>query len=121
MNETDKSGGFLNDTQYNAVKFLTVVLLPASGALYFSLSSIWGLPAAEQVLGTILAIETFIGVVLGISTKQYENSGAKYDGDINITEDTDTGKKTASLELKHPDPVVALDSMDEVTFKVNKT
>lgn len=55
-------------------------LLPAAGTLYFALSGIWGLPYGEQIVGTITAIDTFIGVILGISTSQYkkaENSKEK--------------------------------------------
>ena len=46
-------------------------LLPALGTLYFALASIWGLPCGEQIVGTITAIDTFLGVILGISTAQY--------------------------------------------------
>ena len=48
-----------------------MILLPAIGALYFTLASIWGLPYAEQIVGTITGIDTFLGVILGISTSKY--------------------------------------------------
>lgn len=47
-------------------------LLPALGTLYFALAGIWGLPYGEQIVGTITAVDTFLGVVLGISTAQYK-------------------------------------------------
>lgn len=109
---------FLNDKQYGFVKFLTVILLPASGTLYFSLAGLWGLPAAEQVLGSILAFETFIGVVLGVSTKQYNDSDAKYSGEINVHH-APSGKKVYSLDLNHSPEEI--DKKDEAVFKVNKT
>jgi hypothetical protein len=49
-------------------------LLPAAGTLYFALAGIWGLPYGEQVVGTITAIDTFLGVILGISTSRYNKT-----------------------------------------------
>ena len=46
-------------------------MLPAIATLYFALSGIWGLPYGEQIVGTIVAVETFIGALLGISTINY--------------------------------------------------
>jgi len=58
---------------YDVLKWIAMYLLPALGTLYFALSSIWGLPYGEQIVGTITAIDTFIGVLLGISTANYNN------------------------------------------------
>lgn len=61
----------MSDKLYDALKFVAQVVLPALGTLYFALSSIWGLPYGEQVVGTITALDCFLGAVLGISTYQY--------------------------------------------------
>ena len=61
---------------YDALKWIALYLLPALGTLYFALSGIWGLPYGEQVVGTITAADTCLGVLLGISTATY-NKGAK--------------------------------------------
>lgn len=61
----------LTDKAYNILKWVALVLLPALGALYFGLAGIWGLPYGEQIVGTITVIDTFLGVILGISTVQY--------------------------------------------------
>lgn len=61
----------MSDKVYDALKFTAQVVLPALGTLYFALSSIWGLPYGEQVVGTITALDCFLGTVLGISTYQY--------------------------------------------------
>lgn len=61
---------FSNKT-YDLLKWIAMVLLPAAATLYLSVSGIWGLPYAEQVVGTITAVDTFLGVILGISTAQY--------------------------------------------------
>ena len=69
----------LSNSWYDVLKWIALYLLPALGTLYFALSGIWGFPYGEQVVGTITAIDTFLGVILGISS-------AKYTGD----EDTQT-------------------------------
>ena len=61
----------MNDKVYDVLKWIAMYLLPALGTLYFAIASIWGLPYGEQIVGTITAIDTFLGVVLGISTVQY--------------------------------------------------
>lgn len=63
-----------SDKVYSALKWAAQYLLPAIGTLYFALASIWGLPFGEQVVGTITAVDTFLGVILGISTAQYNKS-----------------------------------------------
>ena len=57
---------------YDILKWIAQILLPAIGTLYFALASIWGLPYAEQIVGTITAVDAFLGVILGISTAQYK-------------------------------------------------
>lgn len=61
----------LNSKLYDVLKFIAQVLLPALGTLYFTLAQIWGLQYAEQIVGTIAAIDTFLGIILGISTSSY--------------------------------------------------
>jgi hypothetical protein len=61
----------LSNKVYDALKWIAQILLPALGTLYFALAGIWGFPYAEQIIGTITAVDTFLGVLLGISTMQY--------------------------------------------------
>ena len=61
----------LSDKSYDILKWVALVLLPALGALYFGLAGIWGFPYGEQIVGTITVLDTFLGVILGISTIQY--------------------------------------------------
>lgn len=60
-----------NDKTYDVLKWLAQYLLPALGTLYFALAGIWGLPYGEEIVGTITAFDTFLGVLLGISTATY--------------------------------------------------
>lgn len=64
----------LNDTVYDILKWIAQYMLPAIGTLYFALSTIWGLPYGEQVVGTITAIDAFLGAILGISSITYNKS-----------------------------------------------
>lgn len=66
----------LNNKSYDILKWIAMYFLPALGTLYFALASIWGLPYGEQVVGTVTAIDTFLGVILGISTSQYNKENA---------------------------------------------
>ena len=64
---------FSNKT-YDILKWVAQYLLPAIGTLYFALAGIWGFPYGERVVGTVTAIDTFLGVILGISTSQYNKT-----------------------------------------------
>ena len=61
----------LTNNMYDCLKWVAMYLLPALGTLYFALSSIWGLPYGEQIVGTVTAVDTFLGVILGISSANY--------------------------------------------------
>ena len=61
----------LSNKVYDVLKWIALYFLPALGTLYFALSGIWNFPYGEQIVGTITAVDTFIGVLLGISTNTY--------------------------------------------------
>lgn len=60
-----------SDKTYNLLKWIAMIVLPALGALYFGLASIWGLPYGQEIVGTITVIDTFLGAILGISSSNY--------------------------------------------------
>lgn len=64
----------MSDKTYDVLKWIAQVLLPAAGTLYFALAGIWGFPMGEEVVGTITAIDAFLGVILGVSTAQYNKT-----------------------------------------------
>lgn len=105
----------LSDTAYDKLKRLTQVGLPSLGSLYFGLSQIWGLPAGEQVVGSLALLTTFCGVILGVSTKNFNKVEASMDGQMLVSTDLE-GKKTYSLEL-NGDPSDLADK-DSISFKV---
>lgn len=61
----------MSDKVYDILKYIAQIVLPAIGTLYFALANIWGFPYAEQIVGTITAIDAFMGVLLKISSDQY--------------------------------------------------
>lgn len=61
----------MSDRCYDVLKYVAQIVLPAAGTLYFALAQIWGLPYAEQIVGTITAIDAFLGAILHISTNSY--------------------------------------------------
>ena len=64
----------LSNKTYDTLKWTAQYLLPALGTLYFSVSQIWGLPYGEEIVGTITAVDTFLGVLLGLSSFMWEIS-----------------------------------------------
>ena len=88
----------LTDTAYSIGKKLVQIVIPAFSALYFGLAAVWGLPAAEQVVGSLAVLATFLGAVLGLSSKQYDESEAAFDGTLEV-ETNDTGRTLFSLQV----------------------
>lgn len=105
----------LNNGLYNTLKWIAQIFLPALGTLYFALAGIWSLGHAQQVVGTITAVDFFLGALLSLATKQYINSGAAYDGTIDVLQ-TDTAKQ---FQLNFDQDPYDLDQKDSVTLKVN--
>lgn len=62
----------MSDKVYDILKYVAQILLPAIGTLYFALAAIWNLPYSEEIVGTITAIDTFLGILLGISSVNYK-------------------------------------------------
>lgn len=63
----------MSNKVYDILKWIAQIVLPAIATLYFALANIWGFPYAEQIVGTITAIDAFLGALLGISTSRYKN------------------------------------------------
>lgn len=63
-----------NDKVYDILKWVAQIVLPALGTMYAGLAGIWGFPYGEEVMATILTIDTFLGAILGISNSNYKKS-----------------------------------------------
>lgn len=102
----------ISDKVYDILKEIAQVVLPALGTLYFALSAIWGFPYGEQVVGTITAIDAFLGACLHISTKSYTGDGILH------VDTTSMYKDKYSLDF-----ITSLDDVENkksVTLKVEK-
>jgi len=75
----------MNNKVYDILKWIAQIVLPALGALYFALAQIWGLPFGEEIVGTITAIDCFLGAILGISNMQYKKKIEQKFADDNIS------------------------------------
>lgn len=64
----------LSNKVYDVLKWIAQIALPAVATLYSALAGIWGLPYGEQIVGTIVAVDTCLGILLGISSNQYKKT-----------------------------------------------
>lgn len=103
----------LNNKTYDVIKWIAQYFIPAAGTLYAALSKIWGFPYGSEVVGTLSAIDIFLGAILGISSANYSGEGT-----LEIHADAETNKDVYQLMLNVP--VESLADRDSVIFKVNK-
>lgn len=119
MAESEASSQLFTNALYDKLKFIALVLLPALGTLYFALDALWGWKHGTQVVGTITAIDTFLGVVLQLSSKQYYKSGANFDGDVNVIPE-DGGHKVQLAFNAPPEDIVDIPGKHSMELKINK-
>lgn len=100
---------------YNLLKPIALIWLPGAATLYAAVAGIWHLGAVEQVVGTISAIDTFLGAALHLSSSSYTPPS---DGKL-VVDKTDPAKDTYSLELTTP--VEELAGKKAITLKVTPT
>jgi len=112
---TNAKSPFLGNSLYNFLKWTTAVGLPGVNTLYFTLSGLWGWPDAEKVIGTIAAVNVFLGLVLAAGTVSYNKSDSKYIGALNVSTDEDG---TASHSLEFNAPLDVLSQQKDLTLKV---
>jgi hypothetical protein len=110
------AAAFFSQPVYDRLKFVAQIILPALGTLVFAIGGIWGWRFTTQTVGTITALDLFLGAILQFSSAQYYKSGANFDGTIHI-EDTPE-KTTHTLALNTP--VEDLTGKSSVTFNVAK-
>lgn len=61
----------MSNRTYNILKYIAQYVLPALATFICALGTIWGLQYTEQIALTIMALDTMLGVCLGISSKNY--------------------------------------------------
>lgn len=63
-----------NNKVYDTLKYIALVALPALATLCISLGHIWGFEHCDQIAGTITALDACLGVLLGLSSANYNKS-----------------------------------------------
>ena len=63
----------MSNKVYDVLKYIAQIVLPALATLYFALAKIWGFPYGAEIVGTISAVDAFLGALLQISTNKYNN------------------------------------------------
>ena len=61
----------MTNKQYDILKMIALILTPVL-AFLASLTNIWHVPYAEQIVATLTALDTLIGAVVVIANKQYQ-------------------------------------------------
>lgn len=104
----------LTDAQYELIKRLVTVFLPALGALYFGLAQIWGFPAGEEVVGSIALVTVFLGAVLKMGERSYDRLDT-FDGTLLVEVAPDGTQTPHHWEFKQDLPELAKQN----TIKLN--
>jgi hypothetical protein len=81
----------MNNKLYDVLKWICLIVLPAIGTLYFALAGIWGFPYGEEIVGTIVAVETFLGALIGISNVRYKKNETTPEDDESDEEGSEHG------------------------------
>ena len=66
----------MSNKTYDFLKWLAQIFLPAAATLYFAIAQVWGFPFSDEIVGTITAVDAFLGVILKISTNSYNKKNA---------------------------------------------
>ena len=71
----------MSNHTYDVLKDIALIVLPALATLYAALAKIWGLPYEVSIPATIMAVDTFLGAILKLSTNQYNKQQQPPDGE----------------------------------------
>ena len=64
----------LKNKTYDILVYVAQYVLPAFGTFWATISKIWGIPYDIEIVGTILAVDLFLGALLGIGNMQYKKT-----------------------------------------------
>lgn len=73
----------MSNKLYDILKWVCMVGLPAVACLWYTLGKVWGFPYIAEIGATIVAIDTFLGAILGISNIQYRTKQEEKNGTDN--------------------------------------
>lgn len=98
----DHAKPLLKNGSYDTLKNVVEFVLPGLGTLYFTLAQIWHLPFPTEVVGSIAALALFGGILIKISTKSYDKSDEKFDGELVLGTDVDGVKYIEKISANIP-------------------
>jgi len=61
----------INNSLYDVLKWIAILFLPALAILIKTVFAIWQIPLGDQISATIIAIQVFLGAILGVSSLNY--------------------------------------------------
>lgn len=64
----------LKNKTYDVLKFITMNVLPPLAVFIMAIFQLWSIPYGYEISETIIAVDTFLGVLLGISTYKYNKA-----------------------------------------------
>lgn len=110
---------FFTNRLYDKLKFIALIFLPALATLYVALDGFWHFGYSTQIVGTITALDTFLGLVLRVSTTQYYKSGSNFVGEVTVTPE-DGGNKVVFSSDRAPEDLVDEPGRHSLEFRVNR-
>lgn len=122
MSDTDLKSPLFSQDTYDKLKPVAMYYLPALAVFYLTVAPLWGLPKQEEVAATIMALDTFLGVLLGISSNRHQAIEAAveddYKGILDIT-GVDPDTNIADVQLKFTDVPNNFADRDSIRVKIN--
>lgn len=106
---------WVSSQMYDRLKWLAQIDLPALAVFYITVAPLWELPKQEAVSGTIMALDLLLGAFLGLSTRQYNNSGAAFDGSVSLEPDYDNDITNVGVSI---DPAALESGQKELRLRV---
>lgn len=66
----------LSNKAFDVLKWVAILFLPALAILIRTVFAIWSIPYGEEISSTIVALQVFLGAILGVSTLNYNKEAA---------------------------------------------
>lgn len=109
----------MSNRQYDTLKMIALIVLPAIAVLYGTLAGIWGFPRGQEVASTIVAVEVFLGVFLKWASDRYDKDGdGEYDKEYQGTFSVNTTEDGSAYRLILDAEPEELEKMNSFSLKV---
>lgn len=102
---------------YNFIKYLVLIVLPSFTTLYVVLASVWNWDDITKVSASLTGVTAFLGSLVGISSKNFNNSDEKYYGAIEV-EATEEGSIIHGQVFNEDPTGGTLNDKNEIVMKV---